>query len=85
VPAYQVQASIDQPELGKPIPQKHRWRFVTLTEFTRTEIEAGAADGDGLLDRHDIADIERGFYLTEGRQQYLRDLLNNFTLANKGD
>jgi hypothetical protein len=60
----------------KRLPDRDRWLFVCFTPFTRTEIETGAADGTGPLDSDDVADIERGHYLTENRQQYLRDLLN---------
>jgi hypothetical protein len=61
----------------KRLPDRDRWLFVCLAPFTRTDIEAGAAGGTGPLDSDDVADIERGHYLTENRQQYLRDLLNN--------
>jgi hypothetical protein len=61
----------------KRLPDHDRWLFVCFTPFTRTDIEAGAAGGTGPLDSDDIADIERGHYLTQNRQQYLRDLLNN--------
>jgi hypothetical protein len=64
------------PKPDKRLPDRDRWLFVCFTPFTRTDIEAGAAGGTGPLDSDDIADIERGHYLTENRQQYLRDLLN---------
>jgi hypothetical protein len=65
----------------KRLPDRDRWMFVSLTAFTRTDIEAGAAGGTGPLDSDDLADIERGHYLTENRQQYLRDLLNQWAAA----
>jgi hypothetical protein len=78
-------ATAQKQKPDKRLNDRDRWLFVCFTPFTRTDIEAGAADGTGPLDSHDLEDIEAGHYLTERRQQYLRGVLNNLALANKGD